>query len=474
MKTAGGVNNTIYVDTKYGNDSTASPERKYSPYNSITRALEAAKNRFPKERNPWNIVIAPGHYRENLKLEPYVNIQAEGPVILEGNFIGEDLNITIKDCKLYNSSLIFTSLSSDKWLLLQNCKLLNCQIAISGLGHFKMLGGSIEYQSGNENLVGSTYTPWNPPVDFNVKLPFRAIQSSLTLRLEEFNTCLNNKESLMSLKECPQVHIEIMSVNILNNGSIFNVDNCSSSFFIKDGKSNCPLLTQQSGKSILDLDAFETSEQLIYSILDSDISLRFHHLQCKSLSLADDSRLNINGSVCKSSDTFLTLKDNARATCNISMLDAKNAFLICSKNSFKALLGIVTTTETLLATEKVSYVHLTCQTATSKSSSFILNSARGQIYLSGRYESSSDTVCRILQGSRSVSDINSERPELRLHNISLISTNKGDNKYSIKYIPEVGGNPYEIINSGLSNATHPLMGVTFKSGSQNFDIDNNY
>src|SRR5581483_5164238 len=150
----GGINNTIYVDNKYGNDSNALPERKYFPYNSITNAIAAAKNRFPKERSPWNIIIAPGHYKENLKLEPYVNIQGEGTVILEGNLVGEDLNITIKDCKLYNSSLTFTSVTQNKSLLLQNCKLVNCQVAISGLGHFKMFGGSIEYQRSEERRVG--------------------------------------------------------------------------------------------------------------------------------------------------------------------------------------------------------------------------------------------------------------------------------------------------------------------------------
>lgn len=476
MKTQGGVSNTIYVDIKYGNDSNASPERKYSPYNSITRALEAVKNRFPKEKSQWNIVIAPGHYRENLKLEPYVNIQAEGPVILEGNFVGEDLNIIIKDFKLYNSSLTFTSLTPDKWLLLQNCKLLNCQLAVSGLGHFKMFGGSIDYQTGNENLTGSVYTPWNAPVNFDTQLPFRVIQSSVTLRLDEFNTCLNNKDSLVTLKDSPYVHVEITSMNILNNTSVFALENCSSTFIIKDGNSNCSLLTQQGGQSIVDLDSFETSEKLLHGLSDSNVSLRFHYLQCKSLLLEEHSQININGSVCKTSETFLVLMNNAKATCNISMLEAKNAFLVNSKNSLKALLGIVTVSETVLSTENVAHVQLTCQIASSKSSAFILNSSKGQIYLSGRYESDSDIVCRILQGVQETTTSSGkyEQSELRLHNISLISTNKGNNKYSIKYLTVPGGNAYEVINSGLSNATHPTMGITFKSGCQNFDTDNNY
>ena len=67
------VNDTVFVDPTFGNDTTAKVESPAFPYKTITAAITAAAARATATAS-WQVQIRPGTYTENIVLQNYVNL----------------------------------------------------------------------------------------------------------------------------------------------------------------------------------------------------------------------------------------------------------------------------------------------------------------------------------------------------------------------------------------------------------------
>ena len=108
------VNNSVFVDANFGNDSTGQLETPFFAFQSITAAINAATSSGqPNANNTWVVIIQPGTYTEDIYLQDFVNLLGVGTMSYAYPPPGNEVQIigTVYDTDIVNGFPNLTNLS---------------------------------------------------------------------------------------------------------------------------------------------------------------------------------------------------------------------------------------------------------------------------------------------------------------------------------------------------------------------------
>ncbi len=112
------VNNTVFVDAKYGSNSKGQINNPCRPYKYIGTAILALNDIDKTAVSQWTVYVNPGVYNEDITIYPFINITGAGQnetFVRSVSAVGTSriTNLTIANVGTINTPLLRTNLSNN-------------------------------------------------------------------------------------------------------------------------------------------------------------------------------------------------------------------------------------------------------------------------------------------------------------------------------------------------------------------------